>query len=61
MGFKKEGKDTFELELQIDEMVYDLYELTEEEKGIEVGILSYSFFLTLPSYSFSVDKYEIFF
>ncbi|RXZ28572.1 type II restriction endonuclease [Fusobacterium necrophorum] len=31
---KKLGKDTQELENQIDEMVYDLYELTEEEKEL---------------------------
>lgn len=32
--FKKLDKDTQELESQIDEMVYDLYELTEEEKEL---------------------------
>ena len=31
---KKLDKDTKELEIQIDEMVYDLYELTEEEKEL---------------------------
>lgn len=31
---KKQNKDTTELENEIDEMVYDLYELTEEEKEI---------------------------
>ncbi|BBE30107.1 hypothetical protein OSSY52_02480 [Tepiditoga spiralis] len=31
---KKQKKDTTELENKIDEMVYDLYELTEEEKEI---------------------------
>lgn len=31
---KKLDKDTQELEKQIDEMVYDLYELTEEEKEL---------------------------
>lgn len=31
---KKLNKDTQELEKQIDEMVYDLYELTEEEKEL---------------------------
>ncbi len=30
----KHCKDTQELENQIDEMVYDLYELTEEEKEL---------------------------
>ncbi|WP_349764215.1 TaqI-like C-terminal specificity domain-containing protein [Fusobacterium sp. SYSU M8D902] len=31
---KKLNKDTQDLENQIDEMVYDLYELTEEEKEL---------------------------
>jgi type II restriction-modification enzyme len=31
---KKLNKDTQDLENQIDEMFYDLYELTEEEKGL---------------------------
>lgn len=31
---KKLDKDTQDLENQIDEMVYDLYELTEEEKKL---------------------------
>ena len=34
MELKKLDKDTQELENQIDEMVYDLYELTEEEKEL---------------------------
>jgi hypothetical protein len=34
MELKKEGKDTSDLEAQIDQMVYDLYELTEEEREI---------------------------
>lgn len=34
---KKLDKDTQELENQIDEMVYDLYELTEEEKELVRG------------------------
>lgn len=34
MELKKLGKDTQELENQIDEMAYDLYELTEEEKEL---------------------------
>ena len=31
---KETNKDTTDLENQIDEMVYDLYELTEEEKDV---------------------------
>lgn len=34
---KKLDKDTYNLENQIDEMVYDLYELTEEEKELVRG------------------------
>ncbi|WP_027127954.1 Eco57I restriction-modification methylase domain-containing protein [Fusobacterium perfoetens] len=34
MELKKSDKDTQELENQIDEMIYDLYELTEEEKEL---------------------------
>ena len=34
MELKKQGKDTSDLEAQIDQMVYDLYELTEEEREI---------------------------
>jgi len=34
MSLKSQGKDTTDLENKIDEMVYDLYELTEEEKEI---------------------------
>ena len=31
LAHKKEGKDIFHLEKQIDQMIYKLYELTEEE------------------------------
>lgn len=34
---KKLDKDTQDLEVQVDEMVYDLYELTEEEKELVRG------------------------
>lgn len=34
ISLKKIGKNTKDLELEIDEIVYDLYELTEEEKEI---------------------------
>jgi len=34
MKLKKQNMDTTDLENEIDEMVYDLYELTEEEKEI---------------------------
>ena len=31
---KKDNKDTSDIENQIDEMVYNLYEFTEEEKDV---------------------------
>jgi len=34
---KKQGQDTKALETQIDEMVYKLYELTDEEIAIVEG------------------------
>ena len=37
LNSKKQGKDTTALEDQIDRMVYELYELTEEEMGIVEG------------------------
>ena len=36
MKLKKQNMDTTDLENEIDEMVYDLYELTEEEKEIVI-------------------------
>lgn len=37
MELKKQGQDTTALEKQIDQMVYQLYELTEEEIAIVEG------------------------
>ena len=37
LALKKQGKDTTELEAQIDKMVYELYDLTPEEIKIVEG------------------------